>query len=136
MNHKTFISFIILFFLVACGVEERKEYYSNGVLKSVTAFSKNGMDGKYMSFYENGNQKEERVYREGVPSGTWKLWQKNGQLREEKTYRNSMQDFERKEWNGEGKLVLEEIYKNGFKGIYLVIFNKFIANIYYMLKRR
>ena len=27
-------------------------------------------------------------------------------------------------------------YKNGFKGIYLVIFNKFIANIYYMLKRR
>ena len=76
------LSFLFAFiFLVACGSEDRKEYYSNGVLKSVTAFSKNGMDGKYMSFYGNGNQKEERVYSEGVPSGTWKLWQKNGQLK-------------------------------------------------------
>ena len=97
MNHKTFISFIILFFLVACGVEEHKKYYDNGVLKFVTTFSKNGMDGKYISFYENGNQKEVRQYKDGVPSGTWKWWLENGQLKEERLYGNGVQNFERKE---------------------------------------
>ena len=55
-QHLLFALFVaLLFFLAAC-VEERKAYYSDGVLKEITTYRKGVKDGPYISYYRDGKK--------------------------------------------------------------------------------
>lgn len=58
--------FVSVLFLAACDEEERKEYYGNGALKSITTYRDSVIDGLYISYYENG-----KVWEKG---GLYDIW--------------------------------------------------------------
>ena len=121
MNQKThlpfalFIAFAIL--LTACekneSVQERKEYYSDGVLKEITTYRDSVKDGPYVSFYENGTKKEEGRYKDDECDGLWKSWHANGILKSITKYRDYVKDGVWTEWHKNGKIRVKELYKEG-----------------------
>ena len=96
MNLKTLLSFALFvavaLFLVACekdeSIEERKEYFTDGTIKSITTYRDSVKDGKYISFYENGYKKEDGFYKDDKRKGLWNEWHENGQLKSEVYYKN------------------------------------------------
>ena len=101
-----FIAFAIL--LAACekneSVQERKVYYSNGVLKEITTYRDSVKNGKYVSFYENGNVKEKGFYKLGQKDGVWKEWYDNGLLKMIRIYKLGSAKFVWVKWNENGKI--------------------------------
>ena len=86
-THFSFALFVaLLFFLAAC-TEERKEYYSDGVVKEITTYRDSVKNGRYVSFYENGNVKEKGFYKLGQKDGAWKEWYCSGQLKNVQYYK-------------------------------------------------
>ena len=119
MNLKTFIRFTFLFsfillFLAACDKEERKEYYGNGALKSITTYRDSVKDGQYISYYENGNKEEEGRYKDDKPNGLWKSWHENGQLRKIVDYKDGKM-YASKSWYENGRLKEEKESSNGWR---------------------
>ncbi len=111
-----FIAFAIL--LTACekneSVQERKEYYSDGVLKEITTYRDSVKDGPYVSFYENGNKEEEGRYKDDKPNGLWKSWRENGQLRKIVDYKDGKM-YASKSWYENGRLKEEKESSNGWR---------------------
>ena len=115
-----FIAFAIL--LTACdkdvacdnGFVERKEYYADGTVKSITTYRDSVKDGKYISFYVNGKIREEGQYKDGKKDGAWKEWSKNGSLLTEQNCK-ALEDETCfvKSWYGKGRL--EGKYKGGLR---------------------
>ena len=137
-----FIAFAIL--LTACdkdvacdnGSEERKEYYADGTVKSITTYRDSVKDGKYISFYENGNKLQEGQYKNGKKDGAWKEWSKHGSLiteqnckaledetcfikswygkdRLEGKYKGGLREGVWKRWHENGQIKEEKFYKGG-----------------------
>ena len=104
-----FIAFAIL--LAACNSEERKEYYSDGVLKEITTYRKGVKDGPYISYYRDGKKQKEGLYKDDKQDGVWREWHENGRLAFEGFYYAGMRDSVWKWWHSNGQLSKEEFYK-------------------------
>lgn len=112
------------------------EYYTNGLVKTVTSYVHGEKEGLYMEmnnsgqmtkrfYYHNGlrhgdykeynytNLKEERIYRHGKIEGTVKIYYDNLKLMEEGNYKNGVRDGVSKWYDQDGKLSIEYEYKNG-----------------------
>lgn len=115
----------------------RKQYYSNGKVKSEVNFKNNrptgyskfyypngniaeegnwvygGWDGKYKNYYEAGPLSEDFSFSYGKKEGLQKQYHPNGKMKMEGTWKNGVPDGIVKEFNEEGALVSEVKYNNG-----------------------
>ncbi len=112
------------------------EYYTNGLVKTVTSYVNGEKEGLYMElnnsgqitkrfYYHKGlrhgdykeynysNLKEERIYRFGKIEGTVKIYYDNLRIMEEGNYKNGVRDGVSKWYDPDGKVSIEYEYKNG-----------------------
>lgn len=112
------------------------EYYSNGIVKTVTSYV-NGLKegakvelgttgqlerkmdyhldqlhGEYKEF-KYSTLREERYYQNGKLEGTTKIYYDNGKIMEEGAYKNGTRDGLSKWYDQEGNVTIEYEYKNG-----------------------
>ena len=144
MNQKTHLPFALFiavaFLLVACkndeSVEERKEYFNNQTIKSITTYRDSVKDGPYILYYGNGNVWEKGQYKDGKKDGAWKEWSKHGSLiteqnckaledetcfikswygkdRLEGKYKGGLREGVWKWWHENGQIKEEKFYKGG-----------------------
>jgi uncharacterized protein len=68
-----------------------KEYYQNGILKSVGKYVQGNPDGKFLVYYENGKLKEEQFYVNGFKENTWRKFDEFGAVSLIVAYENDME---------------------------------------------
>ena len=118
MNKKIFPIIFVSLFIFSCGdnlIEEVKERYDDGKLKTVNYYKKVGdnqelvrkrdyqengkikyeenfkdgkRDGKYTKYYENGQIEWERNFKDGKIDGKWTLYYENGLIKWEGNYKD------------------------------------------------
>lgn len=65
-----FVLLCLNIFLIACTSSEKKEYYQNGNLKSITRYNDNILHGLYEEFYDNGEIKRRIFFENGKKQDT------------------------------------------------------------------
>ena len=98
MKFRKHVLFTLLFasvlLFVACDKEERKEYYGNGALKSITTYRDSVKNGQYISYYENGKVWAKGQYKNDEKDGAWNTYRENGKIAEEVNYKSGQVDGE------------------------------------------
>jgi antitoxin component YwqK of YwqJK toxin-antitoxin module len=57
-----------------------KEWFENGLQKSVTAFVAGKEHGTWEAWHSNGQKWVEQRFEVGQPTGTWKIWNEKGKI--------------------------------------------------------
>lgn len=81
-------SYILILFTITmgCSDENRKIYYSNGVLKEIVSIKDGKMNGEYKSYYPSGELRSKGYFENDFPTGTHLSYFKNGSLKYEQNY--------------------------------------------------
>ncbi len=81
MNKKAIIILILSALTIYTYAQEKKEYWDNGNLKSITNYSDGEKDGLWYAYYEDGGQKERGRYDSGKKGGAWREYYFNGETK-------------------------------------------------------
>jgi antitoxin component YwqK of YwqJK toxin-antitoxin module len=101
----------ITFNLIDNNVEgERKIFYSNGKIYSVSTRTSGFLDGPLKTYYSNGNLWEEENYVSGNLHGLCKYYHPNGKLEREENYYNDDKHGVCKYYDEQGKLKEKLVY--------------------------
>ncbi len=92
---------------------ERKLFFENGQVESISNHANSMFVGKYQKFDENGKLTNEGQYANNEMSGNWKRWYDTGELQEEVSFEANMENGPFKEYHKNGKLKTEGVYLNG-----------------------
>jgi len=83
---------LFLFFCFSCGtkpsIEERKEYYDNGSLKSIKRYKDNVLNGQAQWFYPDGTIEQNVMFHNGVENGNAHYFYRSGALKNHRHWRN------------------------------------------------
>lgn len=71
----------------------KKEYYSNGKVKSETIYKDGKPNGQSTTYYENGKKDSEIAYENGIPVGRGIFYFEDGNLKEEIAYLDGLNDM-------------------------------------------
>lgn len=107
---------------------ERKEYYQNGQIKSISVYTNGILNGWHRTYFEDGRLCFECLYINGLESGTKIKYYENGQLEEESTYENGKKDGYEKRFSEYGCLIYQARY---LQGLIVVDANNIIENHQY-----
>lgn len=107
---------------------EYRQWFSNGVLKLVSNYNKNVLEGSYKSWWSNGNLASEVNYVKGKKQGVELKWFKDGTLSRKRNLVDGLEDGLQKAWLQNGKLYVNYEAKNGR------VFGMKRANSCYQLK--
>ncbi len=92
---------------------EWKEFYPDGLLKSVVTYHNGKKTGAYRSYYENGRITVKGAYINGNPHGNWEFFYDNGEMLAYGTYENGLAVGIRKEFDMDGNLWAIRHFKEG-----------------------
>jgi antitoxin component YwqK of YwqJK toxin-antitoxin module len=92
---------------------ERKLYYENGQVESLTTLANGMFEGKYQKFNEQGNLTNEGQYVNNEMAGIWKKWYDTGELQEEVSFSANLENGPFKEYHKNGKVMTEGTYLEG-----------------------
>ena len=92
---------------------EKREYYEEGEIKSISPFKNNVADGVFISYYQNGNIKEKHIYKNGNKEGEGIFYYENGKLEEKYFMKNGKLDGEAINYFEDGKIRNKSIFKDG-----------------------
>jgi antitoxin component YwqK of YwqJK toxin-antitoxin module len=120
----------ILFIVFGCNnYEIKKDYYSNGNLKSVGEFKDGMLDGTLKVFYENGDLKRVVTFREGKKFGPAIDYYKERVIKRRMKYRNDTLDGKVEVFYNSGKLSKSFTYDGGLINGELIEYDT-IGNLY------
>lgn len=94
-------------------IGERKLYYENGKLESITTHANGMFEGNYQKFNEQGALTNEGKYVNNEMAGIWKKWYDTGELMEEVLFQANLENGPFKEYHKNGKIKTEGTYLNG-----------------------
>jgi len=91
-----------------------REYYSNGILKTVSTFKGSKRDGITKQYYDNGAIKIEANFKEGKPDGKCRQYYDDSTMMAEELYRNGILLIQKK-YDRKGQLsdLAREYYETG-----------------------
>ena len=92
---------------------EKREYYEEGDIQSVSPFKNNVADGIFITYYQNGNIKVKNTYKNGNEEGEGLFYYENGQLEEKYFMKNGKLDGEAINYFEDGKIRNKAIFKDG-----------------------
>lgn len=104
---------VLLFLLItlSCNMQhEKKEYYKNGKIKSVTRWRDNEQNGISEFYYENGKIEDIAFYKNGKMAGVSKNFYKNGKIKLLGCYKNDRPNGNFYYYDTLGRKYLEKNY--------------------------
>ncbi len=90
-----------------------KEYYPNGVLRSIKEFKDGKNEGISREYYSNGRLAFVQTVRNGKINGPVKAYYENGRLKGEVHYVDNLEEGVLKEYYDNGKVMEEVSYIRG-----------------------
>jgi uncharacterized protein len=91
-----------------------REYYTDGTLRSVGAYSKGKPIGNWKYYFENGKLESEGKYtKSGLLDGSWRWYFDDGSLRRAQSYIAGVEDGEYEEYDETNRLIVKGQFSEG-----------------------
>lgn len=85
-----------------------KEFYPDGVTKSIGNYSNGQRVGEWEFYYPQGTLEQKGLYNDkGKPEGKWTWYFSSGQVLREENYRNGLKDGQSTQYSIDGKIVAQ-----------------------------
>ncbi len=111
-NLKHFILVILSIFFLSCNNNVKKEYWSNGNLKSEKTYVNDTLNGISSYYFEDGRKQYEYFYEKGVINKYIKKWYPNGKQMYVTDYKQNKRNGLHQEWDDKGTLRAKFYYIN------------------------
>lgn len=127
---KYFLFTLLVLGFVSC-TKTKKEYYSDGSLKSEIEMRGGKKNGKSVYFYANGKKQMECGYQDDALNGIMTRWAFTGKIEMVSNYKNGLRDGETRLYTSEGVLeIIQHYTMDTLDGLFIEYFPNGVEKIH------